>query len=75
MKYFMGFTFDGTRFAIEIKNKDVKHFKNAIKVQSLFIGHPMCRETLPSYIKDGIELLKNYLDNHKVNYKLTILKR
>lgn len=38
MKYFTGFTFDGIRFAIEIKNSHVKHFKNAIEIQSLFIG-------------------------------------
>ena len=38
MKYFTGFTFDGIRFAIEIKNSPVKHFKNAIEIQSLFIG-------------------------------------
>lgn len=75
MKYFTGFTFDGIRFAIAIKNSHVKHFKNAIKIQSLFIGYEGIKEKLPSYIKDGAELLASYLDKHKVNYELTILQR
>lgn len=75
MKYFTGFTFDGTRFAIEIRNKDVKHFKNAMLVQALHIGHKGFREELPSFIKDGEELLRKYLDQHNVNYKLIILQK
>lgn len=75
MKYFTGFTFDGIRFVIEIKNRHVKHFKNAIKIQSLFIGYEGIKEKLPLYIKEGAELLASYLDNHKVKYKLTILQR
>lgn len=75
MKYFTGFTFDGIRFAIEIKNSHVKHFKNAIEIQSLFIGCEGIKEKLPSYIKDGAELLTSYLDKHKVNYKLIILQK
>jgi len=74
MKYFVGSTFDGIRFAIEIKNSHVKHFKNAIKIQSLFIGYEGIKEKLPSYIKDGEDLLRKYLDKHKVKYNLIILK-
>lgn len=75
MKYFTGFTFDGTKFAIEIRNKDVKHFKNAMLVQALHIGYKGFREELPSFIKDGEELLRKYLDQHNVNYKLIILQK
>lgn len=74
MKYFTGFTFDGIRFAIEIKNRHVKHFKNAIKIQSLYITYEGQGEKLPSYIKDGEDLLRKYLDSHKAKYNLIILK-